>query len=159
MIEFSEKDFQLAKIRRESKLFNLQTGQPFRVCGLRTKGNSLIHISYNYDTVGENFDEHMAMLVDFCKNNNIELKWESGAGTPKVCIGLRRDLRDHILLCSAILQTIVYCLEGQLNINGKERINGIPAFPNSRGVVKKQRTELPVVEREDYDDADGDDNR
>ena len=149
MIEFSEKDFQLAKIRRESKLFNLQTGQPFRVYGLRTKGNPLIHISYNYDTVGENFDEHMAKLVDFCKNNGIELKWESGGGTPKVCIGLRRDLRDHIMLCSAIVQTIVYCLEGQLDLNASYKIKGIPAFPNARGIVKPHREDLPVVERED----------
>src|ERR1035437_2171137 len=94
MIEFSEKDFQLTRIRRESKLFNLQTAQPFRIYGLMTKGNPLIHISYNYDTVGDNFDDNMAKLVDFCKENNIELNWESGGGTPKVCIGLRRDLRE-----------------------------------------------------------------
>jgi hypothetical protein len=108
----------------------------------------LIHISYNYDTVGDNFDDNMAKLVDFCKENNIELNWESGGGTPKVCIGLRRDLRDHIILCSALVQTIVYCLEGQLDLNGSYKVKGIPPFPNSKGVVKAPRG-LPRVERED----------
>jgi hypothetical protein len=151
MIEFSEKDFQLAKIRRESKLFNLQTAHAFRVYGLRTKGNPLVHISYNYDTVNDSFDDNMAKLVDFCKNNGIEMKWESGDGTPKVCIGLRRDLRDHIMLCSAIVQTIIYCLEGQLDINDTYKVKGIPVFPNARGVVKQPKNALPVVDREDED--------
>ena len=144
MIEFNEKDFQLDKIRRESKLFNLQTAQPFRVYGLRTKDNPLVHISYNYDTVDENFDDRLSVLVEFCKANNIELKWESGGGTPKVCIGLRRDLRDHVMLCSALVQTIIYCLEGQLDINSGYKVKGIPAFPDYKG-----KTKLPKVAREE----------
>ena len=151
MVEFNEKDFQLAKIRRESKLFNLQTALQFRVYGLRTKGNPLVHIAYNCDTVGDNFDYYLGNLIEFCKNNNIELQWESGNGTPKVCIGLRRDLRDHIMLCSALVQTIIYSLEGQLDINTDYKLKGIPDFPNVVGiVVKKERKEkaLQVVEEE-----------
>jgi len=129
MIEFNDKDFQLATIRRESKLFNLQTKQPFRVYGLTRADNPPIHLSYNYDTVDDEFEENMSVLVEFFKNNGIQFVWESGGGTPKICIGLRRDLRNHIVLCSSILQTIVYCLEGRLALKADYKIKGIPKFP------------------------------
>ena len=128
MIEFNEKDFQLATIRRESKLFNLQTTNSFRVYGLRKAGNPLVHISYNYDVVSEDFDENLEKLIAFFENNGIEFVWESGGGTAKVCIGLRRDLRDHTILSSSILQTIVYCLEGRLDVKSNFKIKGIPKF-------------------------------
>lgn len=132
MIEFNEKDFQLRTIRRESKLFNLQTKQPFRVYGLTQKGNPVIHLSYNYDTVDDEFETNIALLVEFFKNNGIQFQWESGGGTAKVCVGLRRDLRDHVVLCSTILQTIVYCLEGRLALKADYKVKGIPQFPAAR---------------------------
>ena len=128
MIEFNEKDFQLGTIRKESKLFNLQTKNAFRVYGLRKTGNSLIHLSYNYDVVDDEFDERLEKLVEFFKNNGIPFEWESGGGTAKICIGLRRDLRDHTILAASILQTIVYCLEGRLAIKTDFKIKGIPRF-------------------------------
>lgn len=133
MVEFSEKDFQLGNIRRESKLFNLQTKHPYRVYGLRQKGNPLVHLSYNYDTVDDDFDDNLSKLVEFFKTNNIQFVWESGGGTNKVCIGIRRDLRDHIVLCSTIVQTIVYCLEGRLALKVDYKVKGIPNFPTARG--------------------------
>lgn len=146
MIEFNEKDFQLGRIRRESKLSNLQTKNPFRVYGLTTKENPLIHVSYNYDLIIENFDENMKNLKAFFKQNKIEFQVESGGGTPKVCIGLRRDLRDHVVLCCAILQMIVYALEDRLDLNANYCIDGVPVFPNSKGVIKPQ---YRVVAEED----------
>ena len=136
MIEFNEKDFQLTRIRREAKLGNLQTKNPFRVYGLVTKGNPLVHISYNYDTVADEFDENIKHLKAWFKKNSIELEVESGGGTPKVCVGLRRDLRDHILLCSAILSMIIYALEDRLNLDANYEVEGIPSFPNAKGQVK-----------------------
>ncbi len=129
MIEFNEKDFQLVSIRRESKLFNLQTKNAFRIYGLRKAGNPLVHLSYNYDVVDDEFDGHLEKLVEFFENNNIHFVWESGGGVAKVCIGLRRDLRNHVVLCSAILQTIVYALEGRLDVKSGFKIRGIPKFP------------------------------
>lgn len=126
MIEFSEKDFQMKPLRRESKLFNLQTKQPFRVYGLQKKGNPLIHLSYNYDTMDEDFEDNLGILIEFFENNGIEFRHEGGSGTPKVCIGLRWDLRDRLLLCSSILQTIVYCLEGRLALNADYKVKGLP---------------------------------
>lgn len=131
-IEFNTKDFQMTAIRAESKLHNLQTKNPFRIYGLTRAGNPLIHLSYNYDTVDEDFDENMQQLIEFFEANNLEFVWESGGGSEKVCIGIRRDLRDHVLLTSAILQTIIYSLEGRLVIRPDHKIKGIPKFPKSR---------------------------
>lgn len=131
MIEFNENDFQLKTIRRDSKLFNLQTKNPFRVYGLRNKGNPVVHLSYNYDTIDDDFDDYMEKLVEFFNNNGIEFEWESGGGTAKVCIGLRKDLREHTTLCCAVLQTIIYCLEGRLDLKTNFKIKGIPKFPTS----------------------------
>lgn len=132
MIEFNEKDFQLKTIRRESKLFNLQTGQPYRVYGLKNSGNPLIHLSYNYDTVDDDFNTNLRALIEFFERNKIEFAYEAGGGTPKICIGLRKDLREHTVLCSCILQTIIYCLEGRLVLRGDYKITGIPKFPVAR---------------------------
>lgn len=129
MIEFNEKDFQLASIRKESKLFNLQTKSAFRVYGLRKTRNPLVHLSYNYDVVEDEFDEKLDKLVEFFKHNEIQFQWDSGSGVAKVCIGLRRDLRDHTILASSILQTIVYCLESRLDVNPSYKIKGVPRFP------------------------------
>jgi len=139
MIEFNDKDFQLVPIRRESKLFNLQTKVPYRVYGLKTEGNPLVHLSYNYDTVGDDFDSHLENLVEFFENNGIEFVWESGGGTPKVCIGLRRDLRERVILCSSIVQTIIYCLEGRLAIKPNFKVKGLPKFPGAKQTTAKVR--------------------
>lgn len=139
MIEFNGKDFQLTPIRRESKLFNLQTKVPYRVYGLKTEGNSPVHLSYNYDTVGDDFDDHLSSLVDFFETNGIEFVWESGGGTPKVCIGLRRDLREQVILCSSIVQTIIYCLEGRLAIKPGFKVPGLPKFPTAKQTTAKTR--------------------
>lgn len=128
-ISFNEKHHQLPTIRRESKLFNLQTANTFRVYGLRNEGNPLIHLSYNYDIVDDEFDEKLEKLIAFFEANGIQFEWESGGGDEEICIGLRRDLRDHILLSASILQTIVYCLEGRLDVKPTYKIKGIPKFP------------------------------
>lgn len=129
MIEFNEKDFQMASIRRESKLFNLQTAHSFRFYGLKKAGNPLIHLSFNYDVVNDDFEENVSNLSSFFSKNGIEFSNDSGGGTDKVCIGLRRDLRNHTILCASILQTIVYCLEGRLDVKTDFKIAGIPKFP------------------------------
>lgn len=136
MIEFNEKDFQLSRIRREAKLGNLQTKNPFRIYGLTTAGNPLVHISFNYDTVPDNFEENLKKLKAFFKTNGVELEVDAGGGTPKICIGLRRDLRDHIILCCSILSTIIYTLEDRLDLDTKYEVHGIPAFPDSKGKSK-----------------------
>jgi len=128
MIEFNQRDFHMATIRRESKLFNLVTKYPFRVYGLKTSNNPLIHLSYNYDTVDETFDENLSELIGFFRNNGMEFEYESGGGEEKICIGLRRDLRDHLLLTCSIVQTMIYCLEGRLDVDRKFQVAGLPKF-------------------------------
>ncbi len=80
----------------------------------------------------DEFEEAVDKLREFFRNNGIEFDYESGGGTDKVCIGLRRDLRDHTILCASILQTIVYCLEGRLDLKTNFKINGIPKFPRCK---------------------------
>ena len=137
MIEYNEKDFQLGRIRTVAKLKG-QTKNPFRVYGLQTEGNPLVHLSYNYDTVidADVFDENMKKLKDFFKLNRIEFQVEAGGGTPKICIGLRRDLRDHVVLAASILKLIVLSLEDQANLNVDYAVDGIPTFPDAKGKTK-----------------------
>jgi hypothetical protein len=130
MVEFNELDFGLNKVRIDSKLFNLLTKNAYRVYGLKNPNNPLIHVSYNYDTVDEAFDKHIENLAAFFEQNGMKFIAESGGGSEKVCIGFRRDLREHVILTSSILQTIVYCLEGRLDLgnNKKAKITGLPKF-------------------------------
>ena len=131
MIDFNENDYNLVKIRRESKLFNLVTKHEFRVYGLRQSGNPLIWIEYN------RYDQRISSLIlsklqDFFTKNNINIEFERRNDEEYVVnIGLRRDLREHVVLSSAIIQTIIYALEGKLDLDSSQVIPGIPKFATS----------------------------
>ena len=54
MIIFNENDFNISKIKRESKLFNLNTIAKYWIYGLKQTNNPILYIQYdnhNRDTV------------------------------------------------------------------------------------------------------------
>jgi hypothetical protein len=135
MIEFKEKDFNLTKIRRESKLFNLVTEYKYFVYGLRQADNPPIIIEYYYDGIDENFEEKLSALVEFFKSNGVEVKtYSNSEDKSKISIGLRKDLRAVVnrngkpLLASSVLSTIIYGLENRLDIEQlkKYKLSNIP---------------------------------
>ena len=138
MIDFNENDFQLTKIRSESKLFNLLTRFKYRVYGLRQEENPAVLIEYHYDRVDEHFKDKIAALIEFLKANGIDAESYSESDTPnKIDIGLRRDLRAFVnkngkpMLASAILSTVIYCLEGRIDLDQlkKFKLSAIPKLP------------------------------
>ena len=123
MIEFKDTDFNLTKIKRESKLFNLVTGYKYWVYGLRQTGNQPVMIEYHYDKVDEHFTDKLEALIEFFKLNGIEIETYAEAdNNGRVDIGLRKDLRAIVnrngkpMLASSILSTIIYALEGRIEI-------------------------------------------
>lgn len=137
MIDFCENDYNLVAIRRESKMFNLASRYPYRVYGLRQENNPPILIEYNYERVDDGFEDRLTVLVEFFKAHGIQVDTysESEDGN-KVFVGMRRDLREHVnkngkpILASAIVSTIIYCLEGRIDVDalGKYKLPSIPNF-------------------------------
>jgi hypothetical protein len=139
MIEFNEHDFNLSKIRSESKLFNLVTRYKYYIYGLRQEGNdSPILIEYFYDRVDEHFKDKLNSLCEFLRANGIEIDSHSNSDNiNRIDIGLRRDLRAFVnkngkpMLASSVLSTIVYCLEGRIDLEQlkKFKLSSIPKLP------------------------------
>jgi hypothetical protein len=124
MIEFKETDFNLTQVKRESKLFNLVTAYKYFVYGLCMTDNQPILIEYHFDKVDEHFDERLEALLEFFKANNIEVEiYNKSDKRGRIDIGLRRDLRAVVnkngkpMLASSILSTIVYALEGRVDVD------------------------------------------
>ena len=126
-ITFNEEDYNLDQIKRESKLENLKTVNPFRVYGLRVKdkGNPPVRVF-----VGPGIaTPSLRHLAQFFTRNDMKVVCVPNPEDnehPRIRIGLRRDLRAHPILCSCILQTIVYYLEGKLELKAAFKIPGIP---------------------------------
>jgi len=138
MIDFNENDTNLTKVRSESKLFNLVTRYKYRVYGLRQTDNPAVLIEYHYDRVDEHFKEKLSALMEFLKANGIDAENYSESDNPnRVDVGLRKDLRLFVnkngkpMLASSILSTIIYCLEGRIDIDQlkKFRLSAIPKLP------------------------------
>ena len=139
MIDFNENDFKLTDISREAKLFNLVTRYRYRVYGLRQEENPPILIEYHFDKVDEKFGERLKALVEFFKANGISVDSFAEAETNRVDIGLRRDLRafvnknDKPLFAASILSTIVYSLEGRVDLEQLKqfKLRVTPTLPPS----------------------------
>lgn len=153
MIEFNEHDFNLTKVKRESKLFNLVTRFKYRVYGLRQNDNPAVLIEYHYDKVDDKFKERLEVLCNFIRSNGIEIETFSESETPRVDVGLRKDLRAFVnkngkpMLASAVLSTIIYCLENRIDLEQlkKFKLVNIPKLtpPPSTGVAGTAENPTP----------------
>lgn len=122
MIEFNQNDFKLTDISRESKLFNLVTRFRYRVYGLKQEDNPPVLIEYHFSRVDKKFNERLDALKKFLGANGITADSYSESESNRIDIGLRRDLRSFVnrndkpILASSVLSTVVYCLEGRVDI-------------------------------------------
>jgi len=140
MITFTEKDFNLTKIKRESKLFNLLTKNKYHVYGLRQEENPPVLIEFDNDFVDATFRKSIDSLISFFKSNGIDVEIFDESESRKVDIGLRKDIRAIVnknespVFASSILSTIVYCLENRIDLDQlmKYRLSSIP-----KSLVKK----------------------
>lgn len=125
MISFNTNDYNLSKVRIESKLFNLQTQNSYRIYGLKEEDNPPILITHTNSADVK----ILSSICEFFKNNGIEMEFESEENQEKdFYVGIRKDLRKHILLSASILQTIIYGLEGRVDLKTNYKIPGIPKF-------------------------------
>ena len=138
MIDFNENDTNLTKVRRESKLFNLLTRYKYRVYGLRQNDNPAVLIEYHYDRVDDKFKEKLSALMEFLKANGIDAEnYSESDNANRIDVGLRKDLRmfvnknDKPMLASSIISTIIYCLEGRIDLDQlkKFKLSAIPKLP------------------------------
>jgi len=127
MVEFNENDFNLVKIRNESKLGNLVTRFKYRVYGLKQGNNPPVMIEYHYDRVDEGFDERVEALRAFLKANDVTLDVDNHADTKGIDVGVRKDLRAVLnknkkpMFAAGIVSTIIYCLEGRIDLTEIQR--------------------------------------
>ncbi len=131
MIDFNENDFNITKIKKESKLSNLVTKYSYRIYGLAQESNPLIWIRYSKYKLRR--PELLFRIGQFLIRNNLQAEILNVEDENKmentIKIGLRRDLRNHVVLSAAILQTIIYGIEERIDFNKNNRnIPGIPKF-------------------------------
>ncbi len=135
MLSFNRKDYNIPAIAIESKMGNFDTKFEYRLFGLKQEENPLILI-YN-PFIGE-IQKPLLELKKFFKKNNLQLEIEN-TDVRRISIGLRYDIRANIILCSSILQTIIYTLENRLALDQKYKLPGIPSFEKGK---KKKRDEI-----------------
>ena len=129
MIKFEENDYNLLKIRHESKLANMATKVDYYIYGLtKTHNNRLIEIKNSCKD--DNIETRSNLIISFFNKNGLGIVYsynEYGENN-EIQIGLRKDLRQDVVLCSAILKTIIFALEGRLKLNKKFKLPPIPVF-------------------------------
>ena len=127
MVKFCNKDYNLPRIRTNSKLFNLLTKYSYYIFGLDNKRGEDIFISYKEELLNdEEVDNNIICL--FLNKNHLKTKEEFEFYDNKfdIKIGLRYNLRKDVVFCSCLLQTIIYYLEGRLELDLNYKIPGIP---------------------------------
>jgi hypothetical protein len=118
MIQFNDKDYFMPSIKAEAKLATLAVQKAYRIYGLKNDGNPPLLFRFNQSMIPE---DRMAMVAHILEMNGIEADFinEDDKG---LSIGIRRDVREHVLFTSALLQTIIYYIEGRLELPKDFRI-------------------------------------
>ena len=128
MVKFVEKDFNLPKIKIDTKLFNLRTIRNYSIYGLRQESRPPILITACQSILYAHKNK-IQTIIDFFNTNGIKVMIQpSDEDENEISIGLRKDMRKQIFLASAAIQTIVYCLENKIKLSKKNKIPGIPRF-------------------------------
>lgn len=131
MVSFNTVDFNVDKIETLAKINKLKTDYEYRVYGLRdSEENPPVLIEFNPEVFeGEVTNFHRNALIAFFRSNGVELRFreDDKEEKKKFWIGLRYDLRkEEVNISANIIQTIVYFLEGKLDLNVQFKIPSIP---------------------------------
>jgi hypothetical protein len=130
MVSFNSIDYNVDKIEKLAKLNKFKTDYDYRIYGLRDDDkNPLILIEFNIDAFeGEITDFHKDTLAKFFSINGIDLRFHNleKEQEKKFWIGLHYDLRKDCIISANAIQTIVYFLQGKLNLDAYCVVPGIP---------------------------------
>lgn len=130
MINFNTNDYNMDKIEKLARINKFKTDYDYRIYGLRDEEkNPLVLIEFNYDMLdGEITDYHRNVLTKFFNINGISLKFNdlSKEEDKKVWLGIKYDLRKDVTISANIVQTIIYFLQGKINLEAYSNVPGIP---------------------------------
>jgi len=112
MINYNTKDDELSAIAQLAKL-NDNTKIQYRIYGTVRENRPMLKLEYDSRVLTA---ARLEWLTKFFAGKKIEaeIKPLDEYGKYQLYCGLRRDLRNNHKLCAAIVQTIVYYLEGVL---------------------------------------------
>lgn len=134
MIQFNQKDENILEIEKLLKIGDFKTVNHYRVYGLKMEDNPPVLLEYEPKQIDA---AKLKTLSAFFNGNGINFQFqvvEPNKG--KIYIGLRKDLRQELALCAAIVNTIVYFLEGKMKISDTDKIAKVPSF-EVKLIVKK----------------------
>ena len=132
-IDFNLKDINISSIKRRSKLFNLKTKMKYYVFGLKQTNNCLIVVEH-YNYLSDYQKNTLKSFYLFLLKNKLSYRECFNFNKNKkndIYIGLRLDLRNYIVLSSCLLETLIYGLEGKLDIDVNFKILNVPEFENN----------------------------
>ncbi len=131
-ISFNKEDYNISKIKFESRLSNLKTKLNYRVYGL--KEGRMLEIDYPVSFWKGSFANAIRYLEDFQVRNKFTVSWndydDSNIKLEEkfVKIGIHKNLRENIPMSVSILQTFIYGFEGRINWENHKKyvIGGLP---------------------------------
>lgn len=129
---FNHADHNLGKIDNESKLYNFTTKGRYRIYGLKHEDeNPPIWITLGTKVSPAKFKP----LVSFLEHMGFTPKLDTDKGkhpekfVPRqVSIGLRRDVRNKVVMSACLVQTIVYFAEGKVTLRNGYKVPGLPKY-------------------------------
>lgn len=137
MIHFNKKDYFMPSIEAEAKMKTLAVQKHYRVFGLKGENNPPLLLRFNRQTIPE---DRMAMLAHVLKKSGLEVEcyrdYDKG-----LAIGIRRDVREEVLYSAALLQTIIYYIEGRIDLPKSFRIPSDKKFKRNGVVVPPEGSE------------------
>lgn len=134
MVKFNNNDFNLYLIKKESRLENVKTKHEYKIYGVKKEaGNPLIWLEFPDTSF---FWQDSNILYNFFLFNKISLEKDSSSSIVK--IGLRHDLREHVVLSACIVQTIVYTFEKRLILSEDYLIPGLSKI----GLIEEKKKNL-----------------
>jgi hypothetical protein len=126
MIEFNQKDINLVNIQNATGLLKVKLTGDYRVYGLKNADNPAVLLEYDPELIS---DKDVKSLTGFFVGNGIDFVAQTiKDGKKKSYLGLRHDLRQEIDLSVAIINTIVYLLEGKMKVSKEDKIAKVPDF-------------------------------
>ena len=124
MITFNKEDYNLPEIEKQCK-FEGKMKHSYEIFGACQEENPPIGIRYNVDKHRQHDVEED--LKCFFRHNGIDVEMEHH-NKENFLICLRKDIRENVLLASSLLQTIIYTLEGKLELDTDYKVTGLGKF-------------------------------
>ena len=114
MIRYNREDFNVPQIAVTNGWINrYTTDHNYYVYGLKSEGRPPIVIS----RPASMSDERIRPIVDYLNAGGLQTIERIESRTLELRIGLRHDVREDVAFASAVVRTIVFAVEGKLEID------------------------------------------